>query len=93
MRFLNINKTNEIENVLNFFKERFHLLNEEEIVKWSLSKANFDYQKEINYSDPSTEELLLQASKTFQINNKDSESDLTNFNMSDVKKINFADYE
>ncbi|MFH1319755.1 MAG: hypothetical protein ABII90_03765 [Bacteroidota bacterium] len=90
---MNINKTNEIENVLTFFKERFYLLNEEEIIKWALSKAYFEYQKQINYSDPSTEELLLQASKTFQISNKNNEAVLTNFHMKDVKNINFVDYE
>ena len=93
MTSLNINKTNEIENVLTFFKERFSLLNEEEIIKWALSKVYFEYKKQINFSDPSTEELLLQASKTFQISNEENETGFTNFNMKNVKNINFSDYE
>ena len=78
---IRINKTKEIQKTLDFFKSRFNLLGESEIIKMLLSQAYFQYnQMNFDASDLEKKQLLYQASKSFNIHKNDNEPHNINAN-------------
>ena len=74
---IRINKTEMLAKILEFFKSRYMLLNDNDIIKMVMSKAYSDALKkrDLDYSDTSGEELLMQASRVFGVNSQDNEPD------------------
>ena len=74
---IRLNKTKEIQEVLEFLKDRFKIMSEAEILKMLLSQAYISFQKEdkLDFSELSSKDLLNKASESFNLSQDNDEPD------------------
>lgn len=74
---IRINKTKEIQETLDSLRERYRLLSEADIIKMVLSKFYYEQKSKDDSRayrlDTEPQELLLQASRAFGIDQTDDE--------------------
>lgn len=72
---IRINKTQNLQKILDFYKPKYRLFNEATIIKILLSQRFYEDNQELDYSEPTGKELLHQASRSFGVYSDDNEPD------------------
>lgn len=69
MSQIRLNKTQEIEEVLAFFKSKYHLLSEAEIIKVALAEKYQKEKGELEMVDEETEKMIGKALEDYKNGN------------------------